>query len=136
MATIVLFDDLPAQADALGLALSGAGHSVEAFSRLDAARARLSASPAQLMVIAVRSTDGGPGLLVSQCRAAWPDCRVVAIVASDAPARSKISEMGLWEPDLVLTGPVAAQTLIDAVTRLESRPDPPAPSANLSPQKN
>ena len=122
MADIVIIGENLARADAYGLALSDAGHEVEIFSDQAVARARLGRDPAQIAVIEVASTDGGPGLLVSQTKSAWPECLVIALTSSRDVETSKLREMGLWEPDLSLALPVAPARLVQAVQKLLNLP--------------
>lgn len=121
MVTIVLFDESAARSDAFGLALNAAGYEVEVMSDLIQARSRLEEAPAGLMIVGVSSTDGGPGHLVGQCRAAWPDCRIIALMARANAETSILSQMGLWQPDMTLTRPVSPDRLVRAATSLLGR---------------
>lgn len=126
MVSIVLFDESPSRSDAFGLALSAAGHDVEVMIDLVAARSRLEGAPADLMIVSVSSTDGGPGHLVGQCRAAWPDCRTIALMARADGDRSMLSRMGLWEPHHTVTRPISPDRLVRTVAALIAHP-PDAP---------
>ena len=118
MTVIVYFGENLARADAYGLALSAAGHEVEVISDPALARARLGRASAELAIIEVPLTDGGPGLLVSQTKTAWPDCRVIALTGSRDVETSKLREMGLWKPDISLALPVSPARLVKAINEL------------------
>lgn len=102
--------------------LGDAGHAVEIAPDVFCARDRLSGEPCELVVIDVRSPDGGMGLLIEQARAAWPGCAVVALVQRPDVRRTKVHEMGLWTPDAVLVRPVSGEALVGAVCALGGRP--------------
>ena len=118
MAQILIIGEAVARADALALALSEKGHEVEILCDPAQARARLGNDPADIAIIEVSSTDGGPGMLVGQTKAAWPECRIIALTASRDVETSKLVEMGLWDPELTLAAPVDPAQLVRAVARL------------------
>ena len=133
MADIVFIGANLARADAYGLALSEAGHEVEVFSDPTSARHRLGDKPADLAVIEVSSADGGPGLLVGQTRAAWPDCRIIALTSLRDADTSNLREMGLWKPDLSLPESVPpAQVVRHVAALLASAGEDPLPGRRLN----
>ena len=123
MADVVFIGANLARADAYGLALSEAGHEVEVFSDPVTARQRLGGEAADLAVIEVTSADGGPGLLVGQTRAAWPECRILALTALHEAETSKLSEMGLWNPDLSLPVGVPPTRIVQHAAALLGQPE-------------
>ena len=106
-------------------ALGDAGHRVELAPDVFRARDRLSGDACDLVVIDIRSPDGGLGLLIEQARAAWTDCRVVALVHRADIHRSKVHQMGLWTPDLVLVLPISGGELARAIETVIARPAQP-----------
>ena len=111
MSRILLVGDDAALVHSHTRALGDAGHRVELAPDVFPARDRLSGDACDVVVIDVRSPDGGLGLLIEQARAAWPDCTIVALVQRADVQRSKVHQMGLWTPDLVLVLPVSGAEL-------------------------
>lgn len=103
--------------------LDRAGHAVELAPNVFRARDRLSGEPCNVVVIDVRSPDGGMGLLIEQARAAWPGCAVVALVERPDVKKTKVHEMGLWTPDVMLVHPVTEKRLLRAVAELPDSAD-------------
>lgn len=103
--------------------LDRAGHRVEMAPDVFRARDRLSGDPCAMIVIDVRSPDGGMGLLIEQARAAWPSCVVVALVERPDVKKTKVHQMGLWTPDVMLVHPVTEQRLLGAVAELPEGAD-------------
>ncbi len=101
--------------------LDRAGHRVELAPDVFRARDRLSGDPCDVVVIDVRSPDGGMGLLIEQARAAWPGCAVMALVERPDVKRSKVHEMGLWTPDATLVHPVPGERLVREVAKLSGQ---------------
>lgn len=116
---IVSLDYALSQAQA-GL-LENAGHQVEITPSPFHARNRLSGEACQIVLIDVRSPDGGMGLLIEQAHAAWPGCAVIALVRCGDLRRSKVHEMGLWTPDASLVHPFSPDDLLGTVASMGSR---------------
>lgn len=106
--------------------LERAGHLVELAPDVFRARDRLSGEACEIVVIDVRSPDGGMGLLIEQTRAAWPGCGVIALVERPDLGRTKVHQMGLWTPDVVLVHPIGGERLMRAVTDLADCLEAPA----------
>lgn len=121
-------------AQSCALWLNAAGHAVETATNIFRARDRLCGEACDVAVIDVRSPDGGMGLLIEQARAAWPGCRVIALVPPAGFSRSKVHEMGLWTPDSVLVHPIGEAALVSAIADLAPGGDAketPVPSGTL-----
>ncbi len=122
MASILIFDDETKLANQNAVVLQAAGHTVEVFSSPHKVRERLTGPACDLMLLRVERADDGAGLLIPQARAAWSDCRIVVLSSSEEFRGSKLHEMGLWTPDLVLQTPVGARKLRKTVNEMLAAP--------------
>lgn len=123
MASILIVAEDPRVLHAQTGWLDRAGHAVELAPDVFRARDRLSGERCDVVVIDVRSPDGGMGLLIEQARAAWPGCAVVAQVERPDVKRTKVHEMGLWTPDVMLVHPVTERRLLGALAELSQSAD-------------
>lgn len=116
MASILIVGDDIALVQSQTELLERAGHRVEAAGNPFQARERLAGAACDFVLIDVRRPDGGMGLLIEQTRAAWPQCKVIAMVRPVDPHHSKVHKMGLWTPDLELTHPITPDDLLAALS--------------------
>lgn len=123
MPSILIVAEDPRLLHAQAGCLDRAGHAVELAPDVFRARDRLSGEPCDIVVIDVRSPDGGMGLLIEQARAAWPGCAVVALVERPDVKKTKVHQMGLWTPDVMLVHPVTEKRLLQAVAELSEGAD-------------
>ena len=94
------------------------GHSVEACENSIEFQSRFATDPVDIFIVDITHADWGEAMLIPQIRAAWPDCRIVAIASSYAFRSSAVFQMGLWTPDQLLIKPVNLRVLCATVSFL------------------
>lgn len=94
------------------------GHAVEACENSIEFQSRFASDPVDIFIVDVTHADWGEAMLIPQIRAAWPDCRIVAIASSYAFRSSAVYQMGLWTPDQLLIKPVNLRVLCATVSFL------------------
>lgn len=75
----------------------------------------------EILIIDVPNPDWGEAMLIPQARAAWPDCKVVAVVPGYTFRSSAVYQMGLWTPDQVLVKPVSPRVLAATISFLSAQ---------------
>ena len=71
-----------------------------------------------IVIVDISNPDWGEAMLIPQARAAWPDCRIIAVVSNYTFRSSAVYQMGLWSPDQVLMKPVSPRVLLATVSFL------------------
>ena len=117
MSLIAVIAD-PSTAEPWALELQADGHDVECHSGPDSAERLFAGACPEIVVIDIENPEWSESMLISQTRAKWPDCKIVAVVSSYAFRNSAVFEMGLWQPDQLLLKPLAPRLLSATVTFL------------------
>ena len=94
------------------------GHVVECYWGHDIAETLFAGESPEIVVIDIENPEWAETMLIPQCQAKWPDCKVIAVVSSYAFRTSAVYEMGLWEPDQLLLKPLTPRLLAATVTFL------------------
>ena len=94
------------------------GHSVETCENSLEFQSRFAADPVDIFIVDVMNADWGEAMLIPPIRAAWPDCRILALASSYAFRSSAVFQMGLWTPDQLLLKPVNPKVLCATVSFL------------------
>lgn len=94
------------------------GHSVEVCENSIEFQSRFATDPVDIFIIEVTHADWGEAMLIPQIRAAWPNCRIVAVASSYAFRSSAVYQMGLWTPDQLLIKPVNMRVLCATISFL------------------
>lgn len=94
------------------------GHEAEAFSGPEGAADLFAHAEPEIVIIDIENPEWPESLLIPQARAAWPGCKVIAVVSSYAFRNSAVYKMGLWEPDQLLMKPLSPRLLTATVTFL------------------
>ena len=98
--------------------LSADGHVVDTFDDPWEYQSELSGDQRDIVILDVTNPNFGETMLIPQTKAAWPDCRTIAVVSSYTFRSSAVYEMGLWTPDQLLIKPVASRLLAATVSFL------------------
>ncbi|MEM7057451.1 MAG: hypothetical protein AAF557_07675 [Pseudomonadota bacterium] len=94
------------------------GHSVECCENAIEFQSRFASDPVDIFIVDVTHADWGEAMLVPQVRAAWPDCKIMAISSNYAFRSSAVYQMGLWTPDQLLIKPINPRVLCATVSFL------------------
>ena len=94
------------------------GHDVDVIEHSFDYQELLSGDPRDIVIFDVANPNFGETMLIPQVRAAWPDCKTIAVVSSYTFRSSAIYEMGLWSPDQLLIKPVNVRLLSATVAFL------------------
>ena len=94
------------------------GHSVDTCENSIEFQSRFVNDPVDIFIVDVTHADWGEAMLIPQIRAAWPNCRIVAISSNYAFRSSAVYQMGLWTPDQLLIKPVNLRVLCATVSFL------------------
>ena len=108
----------PSVAEQWSAEMQGTGHEVTAYWGSSVTDELFAGKPPEIIVIDITNPDWSESLLISQSRAAWPGCKIIAVVADYAFRESAVYEMGLWEPDQLLLKPLTPRMLTATVTFL------------------
>lgn len=79
-------------------------------------------SKLDILIVDIENADDGAALAMSQARAKWQDCRIVAVTPNRGFQRSAVYRMGLWCPDQVLVRPFEDRILPAVVSYLLTTP--------------
>ena len=71
-----------------------------------------------IVILDVNNPDFGETMLIPHAKAAWPDCKIVAVVSNYTFRASAIYSMGLWTPDQLLIKPVDRRLLVATISFL------------------
>jgi DNA-binding response OmpR family regulator len=71
-----------------------------------------------IMVVDVANPDSGEAMPIPHARAAWPQCKILAITSGYAFRSSAFYQMGLWSPDQLLLKPINLRILTATVSFL------------------
>ena len=71
-----------------------------------------------IVILDVTNPDFGETMLIPHAKAAWPDCKIVAVVSNYTFRASAIYSMGLWTPDQLLIKPVDRRLLVATISFL------------------
>lgn len=98
--------------------LTRLGHDVVRFEDTMLFMEQFAERPLDILILDVARPDQGEALMISQARAQWPDCRVLAITSGYTFRSSAVFQMGLWKPDHLLLHPVGERMLSATVAFL------------------
>ncbi|MEM6621184.1 MAG: hypothetical protein AAF674_03080 [Pseudomonadota bacterium] len=99
-------------------ALARDGHDVVCVSDSLSFQSLFEGDSYEIVIIDIDRPDWGETMLIPQVRAAWPDSKIVAVVANYDFRNSAVYQMGLWTPDQVLLKPLAIRLLCTTVSFL------------------
>lgn len=71
-----------------------------------------------IMIVDIANPDSGEAMPIPHARAAWPDCKILAITSGYSFRSSAFYQMGLWSPDQLLLKPVNLRILAATVSFL------------------
>ncbi|MFK7944355.1 MAG: hypothetical protein AB8B85_15775 [Paracoccaceae bacterium] len=91
--------------------LQSDGHKVDCHWGASAAETLFAGETPEIVVIDIENPEWVQSLLISQSRAKWPCCKVIAVVSSYAFRSSAVYKMGLWKPDQLLLKPLTPRVL-------------------------
>ena len=94
------------------------GHEVQCHWGPTSAETLFAGENPEIVIVDIEHPEWPESLLIPQSRAAWPACKVIAVVSSYAFRTSAVYKMGLWEPDQLLLKPLAPRLLAATVTFL------------------
>lgn len=117
MASILIVGDARANAiwcDVLRLD----DHTVELCENSIEFQSRFASDPVDIFIVDVTHADWGEAMLIPQIRAAWPNCKIMAIASDYAFRSSAVYQMGLWTPDQLLIKPVNPRVMCATVAFL------------------